>query len=287
MIHIVFEEANVAALQKAIDIDETLQGNIIQIKDDFAVGPLGNIYIGEGIEARKQWWRDVLAGGDYDGKVDTGEVDDTKTAAELVGTMRRNEDETIWIWMAQNKHDVCSYYWLLNYMKEFQGRVFVLYMNNLPFINEKGGIFYPTNLFQIAPKEFLKAKKLVRPITPSEFEVDPDEWKKLCADGNEVRLLEGGKKLSSYGVHFYDNLLKKYVVGDFQKASKIIFQFLSKETEKTGDAFLLWRLKGLIENNGWEVKGELKNMKDFELKNPNMPSFKKKAVVEEEGEANG
>ncbi len=287
MIHIVFEEANVAALQKAIDIDETLQGDIIQIKDDFAVGPLGNIYIGEGIEARKQWWRDVLAGGDYDGKVDTGEVDDTKTAAELVGTMRRNEEETIWIWMAQNKHDVCSYYWLLNYMKEFQGRVFVLYMNNLPFINEKGGIFYPTNLFQIAPKEFLKAKKLARPITPSEFEVDPDEWKKLCADGNEVRLLEGGKKLSSYGVHFYDNLLKKYVVGDFQKASKIIFQFLSKETEKTGDAFLLWRLKGLIESNGWEVKGEIKNMKDFELKNPNMPSFKKKAVAEEEGEANG
>ncbi len=287
MIHIVFEEANVAALQMAIDIDETLQGDIMQIKDDFAVGTLGNIYIGEGIEARKQWWRDVLAGGDYDGKVDTGEVDDTKTAAELVGTMRRNEDETIWIWMAQNKHDVCSYYWLLHYMKEFQGRVFVLYMNNLPFINEKGGIFYPTNLFQIAPKEFLKAKKLARPITLSEFEVDPDEWKKLCSDSNQVRLLEGGKKLSSYDVHFYDNLLKKYVVGDFQKASKIILQFLSKETEKTGDAFLLWRLKGLIENNGWEVKGELKNMKDFELKNPNMPSFKKKAVVEEEGEANG
>ena len=287
MIHIVFEEANIAALQKAIDLDETLQGEIVQIKDDFAVGPLGNIYIGEGIEARKQWWREVLAGGDYDGKVDTGEVNDTQTAAELVGTMRRNEEEIIWVWMAQNKHDVCSYYWLLHYMKEFQGRVFVLYMNNLPFINEKGGIFYPTNLYQIAPKEFLKAKKLARPITPSEFEVDPDEWKKLCADGNEVRLLEGGKKLSSYGAHFYDNLLRKYVVGDFQKASKIIFHFLSKETEKTGDAFLLWRLKGLIVNNEWEVKGEIKNMKDFELKDPNMASLKKKAVSEEEGGVNG
>jgi len=54
LIHIVFEEANIAALQKAIDLDETLQGEIVQIKDDFAVGPLGNIYIGEGIEARKQ-----------------------------------------------------------------------------------------------------------------------------------------------------------------------------------------------------------------------------------------
>jgi hypothetical protein len=288
VIHIVFEHANVAALQQAIALDDILQGDIVEIKDDYAVGPLGNIYLGEGIEARKVWWRQVLAGGDLDGHVDAGEVNDNKTAAELVGTMRRNPEETIWIWMAQNKHDVCSYYWLLFYLKEFQGRVEVLYMNNLPFINEKGGIFYPTNLHQIAPKEFLKAKKLARPITASELEVDPDEWNKLCMDGNEVRLLEGGKKLSSYGVHYYDNLLKKYVVGDSQKASKIINQFLSKETEKTGDMFLLWRLKYLITiNDTWEVKGETNSMKDFEIRNPNMPSFKKKTTVEEEPNANG
>jgi hypothetical protein len=156
---------------------------------------LDNIYVGEGIEARKQFWRDVLAGGDADGKVDEGDVDDYKTAAELVGTMRRNEAEVIWIWAAQNKHDVSGYYWLLNYMKEFQGRVFILYLNNLPFINEKGNIFYPNWLHEIPAKEFLKAKKLAREITLSEFEVDPDEWTKICNESKGVRLLEGGKKL--------------------------------------------------------------------------------------------
>jgi len=47
----------------------------------------------------------------------------------------------------------------------------VLYFNNLPFINEKGQIFYPTVLHEILPKEFLKAKKLNRKVTLSEFEV--------------------------------------------------------------------------------------------------------------------
>ena len=149
MIHIVFNEADVKVLMQAIEMDETLAGEVIQIKDDYAVGPLDNIYVGEGIEARKQFWRDVLAGGDADGKVDDGDVDDYKTAAELVGTMRRNPEEKIWIWAAQNKHDVSGYYWLLNYMKEFQGRVFILYLNNLPFINEKGNIFYPNWLHEI------------------------------------------------------------------------------------------------------------------------------------------
>jgi len=266
MIHIVFNEADVEVLKKAIEMDETLAGEMVQIKDDYAVGPLGNIYVGDGIEARKQFWRDVLAGGDGDGKVDEGGVDDYKTAAELVGTMRRNEEEKIWIWAAQNKHDVSGYYWLLNYMKEFQGRVFILYLNNLPFINEKGHIFYPNWLHEIPAKEFLKAKKLAREITLSEFEVDPDEWAKICNDSKGVRLLEGGKKLVQEDYNFYDAELKKFITPDWQKASKIIHQFLSKAKNTTGDMYLLWRLKTMIAMEMFDVQGKIGVMKDFEIK---------------------
>ena len=266
MIHIVFNEADVKVLQQAIELDETLTGEVIQIKDDYAVGPLDSIYISNGIEARKQWWREVLAGGDYDGKVDSNEVDDYKTAAELVGTMRRNEEEKIWIWAAQNKHDVSGYYWLLNYMKEFQSRVYILYLNNLPFINEKGNIFYPNWLHEIPAKEFLKAKKLAREITLSEFEVDPDEWTKLCDENKGVRLLEGGKKLIQQDYDFYDAELKKMITPDWQKASKLIHQFLNKSKHTTGDAYLLWRLKTMIAMDMFDVQGKIGNMKDFEVK---------------------
>ena len=247
-------------------MDESLQGEVVQIIDDYAIGPLNNIYVGEGIEARKQWWRDVLAGGDYDGKADSGEVDDYKTIAELVGTMRRNVEETIWIWAAQNKHDVSGYYWLLKYMQEFQRRVFILYLNNLPFINKKGNIFYPNWLHEIQATEFLKAKKLAREITLSEFEVDPDEWTKLCEENKGVRLLEGGKKLGQAEYDYYDDELIKFITPDWQKASKIISQFLNKAKETTGDAYLLWRLKVLIAQDKFDVQGKLGNMKDFEIK---------------------
>ena len=266
MIHIVFNEADVKVLNEAIALDESLAGDVLQIKDDYAVGPLNNIYVGEGIAERKEWWRQVLQGGDYDGKVDSGEVDDYKTAAELVGTMRRNEDEQIWIWAAQNKHDVSGYYWLLNYMKEFQGRVQILYLNNLPFFNDKGQIFYPNWLHQIPAKEFLKAKKLAREITPSEFEVDPDEWTRLCNENKGVRFLEGGKKLVQFDYDYYDAELKKYITADWQRASKVIQHFLSKAKETTGDAYLLWRLKTMIAQEMFDVQGKVENMKDFEVK---------------------
>ncbi|RYF91032.1 MAG: DUF1835 domain-containing protein [Chitinophagaceae bacterium] len=266
MIHIVFNEPDVKVLQEAIAMDESLAGEVVQVKDDYAVGPLYNIYVGEGMMARREWWRAVLEGGDYQGKIDSDDVNDTQTVAELVGTMRRNEEEQIWIWAAQNKHDVSGYYWLLHYMKEFQGRVHILYLNNLPFFNDKGQIFYPSWLSEIPPKEFLKAKKLAREITPSEFEVDPDEWLKICNEHKGVRFLEGGKKLVQHDYDFYDTELKKFITPDWQKASKIIHQFLSKAKHTTGDAYLLWRLKTMIAQDLFDVQGKVENMKDFEVK---------------------
>ena len=266
MIHIVFNEADVAVLSKVIGLDDSLRGKVVQIKDDYAVGPLSAIYNGEGMAARKAWWAQVLAGGDYEQKADDGSVDDYKTVAELVGELRRNPDEILWIWAAQNKHDVSGYYWLLHFVKEFQGRVFILYLNNLPFISEKGNIFYPLWLHTIPPKEFLKAKKLARPITLSEFEVDPDEWIRLSNEAKGVRILEGGKKLVQYGYDFYDADLKRFITKDWQKAGKVIAQFISKNKHTTGDAYLLWRLKLMANEGEFDIQGELKNMKDFEIK---------------------
>ena len=267
MIHIVFQRPDIDALKKSFELDAFMQGDVIQIEDDFAVGPLKDIHSTEGWEARREWWRGVLAGGDYDGRADSGEVaDDRATVAALIERLRSEPAEVAWIWAAQNRHDVCSYYWLMSQLRDFQGRVFILYLNNLPFINEKGNIFYPLNLSEIPAREFLKARKLARPITLSEFEIDPDEWYKLTQEEKGVRILEGGKKLSQHDYNYFDEDLKKFITGDWVKANKLIHQFQSKAKQTTGDAYLLWRLKQLVAAGEIEAQGELKGMKEFEIK---------------------
>jgi len=208
----------------------------------------------------------VFAGGEHEGIVDEGKVNDEQVLLNIKEALANDEAEHVWIWAAQNKHDVCGYYWLVGQLSAFQGRIAILYLNNLPFINEKGNIFYPDWLSQIQPREFLKAKKLARPITTSEFEVDTDEWNKIAAEGKMVRLLEGGKKLIQKDVDYYDADLTKYITADAQKANKVINAFLSKNKETTGDAFMLWRLKELAQQPHFEVQGELKGLKDFDIK---------------------
>lgn len=266
MIHIVFNTADVDVLKQAIELEESIAGEVVEIKDEYAVGPIADLYKEEGRTARNEWWKQVLQGGDYEGLVEKGVVNDDATAIMLKEKLDADEAEVIWIWAAQNKHDVSGYYWLMSQLKDYQSRIFILYLNNLPFINEKGHIFYPEWIHVIPPKEFLKARKLARPITLSEFEVDPDEWKKLMGENKMVRILEGGKKLAQYDADYYDADLKKYITPEWQKASKIIHQFLHKNKQTTGDAFLLWRLKTMVSEGNLDVQGDLKGMKDFELK---------------------
>ena len=267
MLHIVFQHADVNVLQKAIALDESLQGEILEIRDDFAVGPIENIDTEEGWVARENWWKELLAQSPYSQENLVGSFDDRKTVEEIKRRLDEKNDEQVWLWMGQNQHDVCSYYWLISQLKEYQSRIFVLYLNNLPFINEKGQIFYPTTLHEILPKEFLKAKKLNRAVTLSEFEVDPDEWSKLKAENAMIRILEGGKKIVSKEDDFYDRDILANLSNEFQKGNRAMSNILSKMKIKTGDVFLLWRMKKLSAEDKLEINGDTsKSWKDLEVR---------------------
>jgi len=264
--HIVFNVPDADIIKQAAELNEILQGEIKIVRDDYAVGPIKDLFTEEGRANRNNWWKEVLSGGDYDGWVEKDVVKDDELVKEIISELDQNSELQVWIWAAQNKHDVSGYYWLMSQLKAYQGRIYILYLNNLPFINDKGQIFYPQWISEILPKEMIKAQKLARAITPSEFEVDPDEWTKLANDDKYVRLLEGGKKLIQKEVDFYDGELKQYITGEWQKASKVIHQYLNKAKHTTGDAFLLWRLKFLLQSELYDVQGEVRNMKEFEIK---------------------
>jgi Domain of unknown function (DUF1835)/Protein of unknown function len=271
MTHIVFQASDVDTMQEAIKLDASLGGDVIQIKDEFAVGPIANIYETEGYQARRDWWRKVLEFSPYTDALDI--VDDKLAVLNLLKQLEEDSSLQVWLWMGQNQHDVCGYYWLMTQLKEYQGRIFVSYLNNLPFINEKGGIFYPTNLFEIQPKEFLKAKKLARPITSSEFEVDPDEWKKLCGENAIVRILEGGKKILSKDETLYDKDIMNAVTAESQKLQKVLHNIFSKMKVRTGDAFLVWRIRELINAGRLEAEGDWnKGWKEIVIKLAGTPT---------------
>lgn len=281
MIHIVFNESEVNLMKKVMEMDETLAGEVILIRDDLAVGPINHLDTEEGWQARMDWWRSQSEGSPYTHL--QGSFDDRETVKEIIQKLEAGPEQQVWIWMGQNQHDVMGYYWLMPQLTGFQGRVLVVYLNNLPFINEKGQLFYPSWLHEIQPKEFLKAKKLARPITASEFEIDPDEWRKLAEENSSVRILEGGKKIVGREESFYDEDILKNLTVEWQKASRALVNILHRMKIKTGDIYLMRRMKSLIEMGKIEVTGDpAGSWKDFDVKLPGGKKEEQQSSIEEQ-----
>ncbi len=252
MLHIVFQTNDIEILEKATELDKNLEGDVWQIKDEFAVGPIQNSYQIDGYEQRKNWWQNVLQ---YSPYADTLNMPDDKLTVHNI-KRKLEENEAVWIWVAPNQHDVCGYYWLISQLMEYQNNVFVINLSNLPFINEKGGLFYPENLFDIQPKEFIKAKKLARPVTAGEFEMDSNEWQKLCNENTMVRILEGGKKIVGKEATYYDDAIFSMLNKEPQKLTKYLHSFYTKTKIHTGDVFIVWRIRTLAEENKIFINGD-------------------------------
>jgi hypothetical protein len=268
MLHIVFNESEVTLMKEVMQLDTTLEGEVLQVRDDYAVGPLQDLDTEEGWEARVEWWKQLLQGSPYSPDL-AGRFDDREVVKQIREKLDAEPDLECWIWMGQNQHDVTGYYWLMPQLRAYQGRVMVLYLNNLPFINEKGQLFYPSWLHEIQPREFVKAKKLSRPVTLSEFEIDPDEWRKITEENAMVRILEGGKKIAGRDERFYDSEILKNITKEWQKASRVLTNTLHRMKIKTGDVFLMWRMKQLIAEGKIAVTGDMeKTWKDFDIRLP-------------------
>ena len=261
--HIVFQKEDQNTLIKSFDLDESLRNEIVVIKDDYSLGPIKDIYSAEGMQSRKDWWQNILQ--DTNGNL-VEDVADAEMVESIKSKLANSDEQAVWIWVASNKQAVSGYYWLISQLKDYVGKVFVLSLNNLPFIKDKGNIFYPVHLYEIPPREFVKAKKLAGAVTTSEFEIDPDEWTKLGNENKMIRILEGAKKLSQHDEDFYDKFILEYITGDWQKVNKVINQFLNKSKHTTGDAYIFWRLKELIAQGKIDSSADIQNRKDMEVK---------------------
>jgi len=71
-----------------------------------------------------------------------------------------------------------------------------------------------------------------------------------------VRFLEGGKKLAGKDVDFYDKDLLVNVTKDAQKLNKVLGNTLNKMKVKTGDAFLVWRMREMAAGGILELGGD-------------------------------
>jgi hypothetical protein len=252
IIHLIVGDVTAKPLIEACAEYENMPGEVVVLKDILHVGPLKT----EGLsfsEGRSLFWN-IVSENQHNIK-----VDDLERLMEISSLLSNDENVAVWFWMAPTPADVTAYFWLLHFLKKHQGRFSVVNINGLPFLDENGKLFYPESIGFIPVKEILKARKLARVTTPSEWETDMDEWPRLLSENEGMRVHEGGKRLKSQPISFYDDILLQHITTQNQKANKIVNLAISKNKVPTGDSFLHWRLKEMAKEGKIDLgKGEVK-----------------------------
>ena len=257
--HIMAGQAAADNLKNAFELDENLRGEILVFNDQLAFGPI-MMEEGQTFDELRTAYLQIL---NPESQENMQEDAALKTWIERAVA----EEEPVCFWLSPCAMDVCAYYRILPYFKDYPGMLHIIAISGLPFLNEKGQLFYPNSFAQIPAREFIKTKRLLREVTPSEFETDGDEWARLCAENTWVRTYEGGKKIISREVSHYDAQIQAVIGTEFQKASKILNESLKKTALQHGEAFLSWRIRTLAISGQFQTQGDLnKGLKDFEVK---------------------
>jgi len=262
--HIVTGDVAAMPFNEALIMEPSLAGEVVVIKDVLSVGPLQKEEGQPFSELRSAFWQQVV-----NNDKNPVQVDDMERLLKVSVELSKNEGAVAWIWIAPWPADICTYFWTLKYLGKYPGRFFVVNIAGLPFLDENGKVFYPKSIGDIKPKELVKARRLARPITPAELEMDGDEWRRLVKENSGIRTFEGGKKIASRTEEHYDSQLMSFCSQQFQKASKIVGQALSKFNIPTGDVYLGWRLRKLAEAGRLQLQGDTsKTLRDFDVKLP-------------------
>lgn len=262
--HFVVGDHAAEQLEAAVHTNAGLEGQVIVLKDILHVGSIRKEE-GQSFSAlRSSFWLQVMVN-----EKNPVQVDDMERLLSVSGEMFKDERIQAWFWIAPAPADLCAYYWVLPYLSKHLGRFYIVNLSGLPFLDENGKLFYPKSISSILPKELVKARKLARLVTPSEMEVDTDEWTRLVEENATLRTHEGGKRIQSRTDDFYDSQLLSFCSQQFQKASKIVRQALSKYNIPTGDVWLGWRLRQLVQEGKLAIQGDVnKALNEFDIRLP-------------------
>ena len=247
--HFVTTEPAATFLREAIESSTELTGTVFSLLDNLSIGPLQKTEEGQSFaEMRQNWWHS-LSPDQKPPAIFPDMVNVLAVSKELYA----DPEAVVWFWMEPTLQNACAYGWLQRYMKPHAGRFLLLNIAGLPFLDANGKLFTPTTLAELPPREWIKARKLARPETTAEFEMDGDDWQAVSQHSG-LRLKEG-KKLEAKPADWYDNTLRDYVQGNTMRVSRIL-SGVKKDGLELPSQFIIWRLQTLAEKGILKISGD-------------------------------
>jgi hypothetical protein len=241
--HLIVGEINAIHLNAAFQAGNILDSNkVICLYDNFCFGPLRSSEEPFSL-LRTNFWNHL-----HQNLSHSFTYNDLEQILNLLKEIQdANDTINVHLWMTATARDLLAYYFILHYCKSILNNLHVININGLPFLDDDLKLFYPQDFIYINYKGIIKALKLSRKITLSEFEADADEWKYFQQHPLLIRILKGGKKIDLYDVDYFDQFILDFVQSNPSKKINRILSFLNPNSILHLEQYLTSRIKFLLD----------------------------------------
>ena len=272
-VHIAFDDSSRGSLKVALrDVLSVKDEKVIAFSDKFSVGPIWRLHTEEGMKKRQDWLF-------YHINLDEEYVDNygEEFAHVLTQIDAIPDDIPITIWYGDNGHEQTGLRLVLYLLKEKSNPIMIINATkeyNTVF-SEKRLDGYPLKVAEITPEKLAaiyqqtSAKEVTR-VKRRELE---EEWLALSESDKKLRLWQSGHVHSVSEDYFDDfiiqslqNLHEERGSNDFIKSARLIGEVIGHSLHVVGDRFIEYRVRELIINGIFDIKGVPKAMRFYEVK---------------------
>lgn len=266
-VHIVSPEFTAGSLRVGLERPKV----VIGFPDSFGIGPLWKLQEKNGQAFRNEWLYENI---NY-------EQEDHEYQNKFQNALREIEDlqnlSPIYLWCGNNVSEQTGIRYILYLLRDKANEVFllnstVLYEKYIASQKDNQNIFHTGQLEPEDIKLLFEKNKDNKALSDKERKQFQKEWEAFSETTEVLRVWVDGK-IEGVPENYYDPLIIRTVerlhakqkVKDFIKAGTLISEILSHEDEYDS-YFLEYRIRTLIYNGIFELKGIPKSMRHYSIK---------------------
>ncbi|PEI95732.1 hypothetical protein CN679_03210 [Bacillus pseudomycoides] len=269
-VHIAFGDSPAGCIEYMLKQVDLTEDYVVCFSDAFSIGPIHQLELEAGQVARQQWLSRNL--NSHDLYFEEEYLAIFRESMEKLQSIPK--DIPITIWKADNAHEHVGLCFVLAYLQD---------RDNIRVINtsEAYGKLFPEG-YNIRGTGELSPEKLAviyekygkdTPLTKEARKNLELEWELLSETTDLLRIWQDNKVLSvqesyfdSFIIECAKMLEKEEPEEQFYKAPRLIGEVLGHMEQSVGDIFLEYRLRTLIKQGVFEMKGTLKAMRYYSVK---------------------
>jgi hypothetical protein len=264
-IHIVSPEFAAGSLRVGLERPK----EVIGFPDFFGIGPLWKLEEKMGQALRNEWIHENI---NY-------EQDDHEYQTKFQNALREIEDVPIdvpiYIWCGNNACEQTGIRFILYLLRDKPNEIFLLNSTELCEkykTTDEQPIVHTGQLNPEDARLLFEKSKDSEPLSNQDRKQFQAEWEALCQTTEVLRVWENGK-IKGVPEHYFDSLIIRTIkrlhanqeVKDFIKSGILISEILTNEDDQNS-YFLEYRIRTLIYNGVFELKGIPKSMRHYRIR---------------------